>query len=282
MDANLLAELLPAQFQGQLTPLAGGLTNHSWRLDAPQQSYWLRMGNTHSESLGINRGQELVAHQAAADADLAPLIHYAKPELGILLLDWLPESDWELLVGESHQDCAPNLALLMGKVAQLHQLTPVLNALSLNEQAEHYLRQLSPLSAEHQHYARCFEQANLNLDYSPVFCHHDLNAANVLGARPWLIDWEYAAFGDAAFELAVIADSFKLSEQGVRQLLADYNAAGGEVSYARFQARRPWVQWLTLLWAALQYQYTGQSDYRLLQEQATRQLAHDLADFQAR
>ncbi|ART81591.1 hypothetical protein CBP31_02225 [Oceanisphaera profunda] len=282
MDANLLAELLPAQFQGQLTPLAGGLTNHSWRLDTPQQSYWLRMGNTHSESLGINRGQELVAHQAAVDADLAPLIHYAKPELGILLLDWLPESDWQSFVGESHQDCAPNLTLLMGKVAQLHQLTPALNALSLNEQAEHYLRQLSSLSAEHQHYARCFEQARLNLNYTPVFCHHDLNAANVLGARPWLIDWEYAAFGDAAFELAVIADSFKLSEQGARQLLADYNAAGGEVSYARFQARRPWVQWLTVLWAALQYQYTGQSDYRLLQEQATRQLAHDLADFQAR
>lgn len=273
MDANLLVELLPRKFQGQLTALAGGLTNHSWRLDTPQQSYWLRMGNTHSESLGINRGQELVAHQAAAEVGLAPIIHYAKPELGILLLDWLSESDWQPFVGESHRERAPDLTLLMGKVAQLHQLTPALNALSLNEQAEHYLRQLSPLSAEHQHYARCFEQVSLNLDYSPVFCHHDLNAANVLGARPWLIDWEYAAFGDAAFELAVIADSFKLSEQGARQLLADYNAAGGKLSEARFQARRPWVQWLTVLWAALQYQYTGQAEYSALQQQALAKLA---------
>ncbi|MGO4998632.1 choline kinase family protein [Oceanisphaera sp. W20_SRM_FM3] len=264
MDANSLADWLPSQFQGQLTPLVGGLTNHCWRLDTGQQSYWLRVGNAHSESLGINRSQELLAHQAAAAAGLAPPIHYAEPALGVLLLDWLAEPDWQRLVKEQ----TAKLSLLMTKVARLHQLTPALTALCLREQAEHYLAQLTPVSPDLLPYVQRFEQERLNLDYAPVFCHHDLNATNVLGARPWLIDWEYAAYGDAAFELAVIADSFKLSEQGTRQLLVDYNGAGGDVCMRRFQARRPWVQWLTVLWAALQYQHTQQPDYRLLQQQA--------------
>ena len=274
MDANTLVQKLPPQFQGQLTPLVGGLTNRSWRLDTGQHSYWLRVGNAHSESLGINRTQELLAHQAAADAGLAPPIHYAEPALGLLLLDWLAEPDWQQL----GQKRAPDLRLLITQVAKLHQLTPALSALSLNAQAELYLGQLTNLSADLKRYGRYFEQTRLNLDYVPVFCHQDLNAANVLGARPWLIDWEYAAYGDPAFELAVIADSFKLSEQGARQLLADYNAAGGDLCMRRFKARRPWVQWLTVLWAALQYQHTQQRDYRLLQQQAMCHLNVLLAD----
>ena len=279
MDANLLSECLPPQYHGQLTALAGGLTNHSWRLDTPQQSYWLRLGNTHSAGLGIDRSQELLAHQAAAAAGLAPAIHYADVERGILLLDWLNEPNWQQLIQSQAQ--APNLSLLISKVAHLHRLTPTLKPLSLQAQAELYLNQLTPLSAELKAYARRFEQACLNLDYLPVFCHHDLNAANVLGTRPWLIDWEYAAYGDAAFELAVLADSFKLDEQGATQLLAEYNAAGGELSETRFQARRPWVQWLTLLWAALQYQHTGEPAYQRLTAQALHHLAAQLAHVQA-
>ena len=281
MDANLLADLLPPPFQGQLTALAGGLTNRSWRLDTPHHCYWLRLGNTHSASLGIDRKLELVAHQAAAAAGLAPVIHYANPDLGLLVLDWLAEPDWQQLAEHQGQQQVPDLPLLMTKVAQSHQLTPALSTLHLNAQAELYLRQLTPLSAELKSYARRFEQARLNLAYSPVFCHHDLNAANVLGPRPWLIDWEYAAFGDGAFELAVIADSFQLNALRARQLLADYNAAGGEVSERRFMARRPWVQWLTALWAALQYQHTGRADYRQLQVLAMSQLARSLADLPA-
>lgn len=212
----------------------------------------------------------------AADAGLAPPIHYAEPERGILLLDWLSEPNWQQLTQSQAQ--APNLSLLITKIAHLHRLTPALKPLSLQAQAELYLRQLTPLSSELKRYARCFEQPRLNLDYQPVFCHHDLNAANVLGARPWLIDWEYAAFGDAAFELAVLADSFQLDEQAATQLLAEYNAAGGEVSEARFQARRPWVQWLTVLWAALQYQYTAQPSYRQLELQALSRLKACLAE----
>lgn len=297
MDANLLLERLPAQFRGRLTALTGGLTNQSWRLETEQHCYWLRLGNPHSAGLGIDREQELLAHLAAADAGLAPRIHYAEPALGILILDWLAEPDWqELVLPLAALNVAPltaapltpvsgqrgalrsELTLLMTKVAHLHRLSPALKRLSLTAQAERYLRQLTAISDELTSYARRFEQADLNLDYKAVFCHHDLNAANIVGTRPWLIDWEYAGLGDGAFELAVIADSFMLDARQALQLLADYNAAGGEVTERQFAARRPWVFWLTALWAALQYQYTAQFSYRQLEWQALSQLKACLAN----
>lgn len=255
-----LQTLLPPRFQGQLTPLAGGLTNHCWQLDTQQARYWVRLGNTNSECLGINRIQELHAHQAAASAGLAPTIKFANPECGLLILDWLDEPNW--------QQTTPNMTLLMRKVAQLHQLSAPLATLDLAEQAALYLSQLHSISPVLAAYHAHIKLPECNLSYQPVLCHHDLNAENILGARPWLLDWEYAAYGDAAFELAVIADSFNLDQVSTKQLVSDYHAYGGQVSWPRFQARRPWVQWLTALWAALQYQYTAQQQYLEMQQQA--------------
>lgn len=280
MDAKQLLAELPAYFQGQLTPLTGGLTNQSWRLDTARARYWLRLGHLDSDKLGIDRAQELLAHQAGANAGLAPAIRYAKPELGILVLDWLTEPNWQSL---PHPVCDAKLNTLALRVAQLHQLTPAIGSLSIASQAEFYLSQLSSacFSASYlevlQNLNRRFKQAELNLPYCEVFCHHDLNAANLMGAKPWILDWEYAAYGDAAFELAVVADSLQLSERREQHLLAAYRAGGGQLSTPRFQARQPWVQWLTLLWAALQYQHTAQLHYQQTQNQALTRLNGYLA-----
>lgn len=272
MDANTALALLPPRYQGRLTPLSGGFTNLCWRLDTPQQPYWLRLGSAATSSLGINRHQELRAHQAAARVGLAPPVRHADPDHGLLLLDWLPEPNWQT------RPATPDLRLLMRKVAHLHQLQVPLAERDLAAHAAHYLSQLQPIAPELAAWIGCFNQPELNLAYRPVFCHQDLNAANLLGPRPWLLDWEYAAYCDAAFELAVIADSFQLSHLAARRVLADYNAAGGQVSWSRFQARRPWVQWLTALWAALQYQHSAAPCYLTMQDQALAKLAQMLAE----
>ncbi|ART78999.1 choline kinase family protein [Oceanisphaera avium] len=273
MDAKQLLSQLPSQFQGQLSPLTSGLTNQSWRLTTPHARFWLRLGHVASESLGIDRQQELLAHQAAAQAGLSPKVRYAQPSQGILILDWLSEPHWQapfFSLTKTH------LARLATQVAKLHQLAPAVTSINLMARAEFYLCQLSDLSADLLHLARSFEQSSLNLDYVPVFCHHDLNAANIMGARPWLLDWEYAGLGDAAFELAVIADSFKLTEQGEQHLLASYKNSGAPMSERRFQARKPWVQWLSLLWAKVQYQHTAQATYQTIEHQARSQLRSQL------
>ena len=264
MDDNTLLELLPSRYRGQLTPLVGGYTNRCWRLGTSHGAYWLRLGSPHPQALGINRTHELLAHRAAAKAGLAPRVHFAEPERGLLLLDWLVERDWQQTPGDMNA--------LMGQVARLHQLDSTLPLLDLSARAAHYCQQLRPLAPELASYLPYFAQPVLNLPFQPVLCHHDINAANVLGTRPFLLDWEYAASGDAAFELAVIADSFSLGTRQQQALIEAYNRAGGSVCEMRFQARLPWVQWLTALWAALQYQQTMMPAYLDMQQQALAKL----------
>ncbi|WP_375057968.1 phosphotransferase [Zobellella sp. DQSA1] len=264
MDAEPLLAALPAEWRGRLTPLAGGLTNRCWRLDTSRGAYWLRRGCADPAALGIDRRLELLAHQAAAAAGLALEVRFARPELGLLILDWREERDWRY--GK------PDLERLMSRVAALHRLPVTWPVLDLPTRVGHYLRRLAPVPGELSRLLPLFERSELNPSFSPVFCHHDLNAANLLGERPWLLDWEYAARGDAAFELAVIADSFNLGRADCRAMLAAYRAAGGELSEARLQARLPWVWLLTALWAAQQYRHSGVPLYLEQQQQAVHRL----------
>ncbi|WP_116472780.1 choline kinase family protein [Zobellella maritima] len=269
MDNSRLLALLPAAFDGKLTPLAGGLTNRSWRLDTGNGSYWLRLGCPRPEWLGIDRQRELIAHRTAANAGLAPAIRFAEPTRGILVLDWLDEPSWSYLEPAA-------AATLAGVLARLHGLSPSLPPLELRGQLARYLSRLRRLPAEIAAVLPLFERPALNLPFTPVFCHNDLSGTNLLGPRPWLIDWEYAAMGDAAFELAVVWDGFGLDEQGGRRLVERYAEAGGDISLARVRARLPWVQLITALWAALQWQQTDDIRYRDYQRQATARLPDSL------
>ncbi|MFP2769333.1 choline kinase family protein [Oceanisphaera sp. KMM 10153] len=272
MNADRLLASLPRQWQGQLTPLTGGYTNRCWRLDTARGAYWLRLGCDNPALLGIDRTLELRAHSAAAEAGLAPVIRFSRPAQGLLILDWLAEPDW---CGRE-----PDLPLLMSRVARLHKIPVKLPLLDLAAQAHHYQRQLMPLAPELAVFASRFSSPLLNPAFTPVFCHHDLNAANLMGERPWLLDWEYAARGDAAFELAVIADSFELNSEQEQALLAAYRDAGGTLDWCRFQVRRPWVQWLTALWAALQYRRDPAPRYLELQRRALGRLTQTLTSIE--
>lgn len=269
VDSNQLLARLPAAFDGDLTPLAGGLTNRSWRLDTLHGSYWLRLGCARPERLGIDRRRELSAHRAAVEAGLAPAIRFAEPALGILVLDWLDERAWQQLT-------PAGMARLAQTLIRLHGLSPGLPLLELQAQLARYLRRLACIPTDIAALLPLFERPALNPPYTPVFCHHDLNGTNLLGPRPWLIDWEYAALGDAAFELAVIWDSFALDEPAGDELVNRYAGAGGDISLARVRARLPWVQLLTALWAALQWQDTADSRYLDYQRQATIRLLDSL------
>ena len=67
-----------------------------------------------------------------------------------------------------------------------------------------------------------FEAAQLPLPI--VFGHHDLLPANFLddGERLWLIDFEYAGFGTAMFDLAGAAANAEMDEAASRTLLHTY------------------------------------------------------------
>ncbi|MFH7563862.1 phosphotransferase [Oceanimonas smirnovii] len=254
MDAETLLPCLPARWRGRLTPLTGGLTNRCFHLATGQGQFWLRLGCEQPARLGINRHHELTAHRIAANAGLAPIIRFAYPEAGILILDWLNEPDWRTEPGST--------GVLMRQAARLHGLAPpALPALELSERVRFYTKQLTHIPHWLTPVLSAFCRPALNPHFTPVLCHCDLTAGNLMGQRPWLLDWEYAALADPAFELAVIADDRNLNNDECAAMLTHYQAAGGNMSLSRLQARLPWVHLLTLLWALVQHQHTGEAEY---------------------
>ncbi len=57
------------------------------------------------------------------------------------------------------------------------------------------------------------------------WCHHDLSPGNVLvkEGKPCLIDWEYSGRGNPAFDLACLANSWKLGQNQLSLLLGTHN-----------------------------------------------------------
>jgi thiamine kinase-like enzyme len=68
-----------------------------------------------------------------------------------------------------------------------------------------------------------------------VFGHHDLLPANFLddGQRLWLIDYEYAGFGTALFDLAGAASNAGMPPDAARALLAAYFGADPDPALSR-------------------------------------------------
>ncbi len=240
--------LPPAFAGGRLFPLRGGLCNHSYRLRLKGRDYFLRLAGAESDGLGIDRQQELEALRLAAAAGLAPPLMHAEPGRGLLIQAWIPEPVWTPARARSPD----GLRCLARLAARLHRLTPPAGHLDLAARLSAYLGALSAPAPEW--IARCRQlQARLAAlaPQAPVFCHNDLHAGNLLGRRPWLLDWEYAACGDAAFELAGICLSGRLDAQRAAQLLAAYRAAGGECSPERVRQMLPVADFMTRLWTRL-------------------------------
>jgi len=68
---------------------------------------------------------------------------------------------------------------------------------------------------------------------APTLIHGDLLGQNILlvpGDTPALIDWEYCAIGDPAYDLAVVTRGFRRPfqvDRGMERLLETYRSNGG-------------------------------------------------------
>ena len=88
---------------------------------------------------------------------------------------------------------------------------------------------------------------------TPVFCHNDLVAENILddGVRFWLIDWEYGGWNDGLYDLACLAAHLDLGAEVADALLHRYLAlCGRKINQTE---RRRFAAWkcAALIWAAL-------------------------------
>ncbi|ACR68988.1 hypothetical protein NT01EI_1811 [Edwardsiella ictaluri 93-146] len=98
--------------------------------------------------------------------------------------------------------------------------------------------------------------------------HMDIHDGNLIDAdgAVGLIDWEYAASGDIALDLAALSRNYALNGAGRAGLVAAYCRHGGYSDAARLlhQLNRwlGWVDYMAWLWFELRWQQTQQPIYR--------------------
>ena len=273
-ELSLLASLPDPWRQGRLEPLSLGLTNCNYRLRLPSgRSYFLRCGHPDPLRLGIDRATEWQLYQGAVGQGLALPCHHSDPATGLMLLDWCDEPNW--LVAPPPPEAQPRL--LAGVLGRMHRLALPTVVMAVRAHAAGYRARLVRIPD----WLPALERgllASREPDDCWLPCHHDLNPANLLGNRPWVIDWEYGAAGHPGFELASIVRTHGWSEEQQCQLESCYLEGRGGASKLLnakgFQAKAflPWVDYIGLLWALLMSEQQPGPDYQSLIDTNRRRL----------
>ncbi len=94
----------------------------------------------------------------------------------------------------------------------------------------------------------------------------DIHPGNLLttGEELRLIDWEYAADGDIALDIAALFRSNGWSAEQQQRFLQHYAHQGyRDVARLQAQVRRwlPWVDYLMLLWFEVRWQQSGDVEF---------------------
>jgi thiamine kinase-like enzyme len=191
--------------------LPGGLTNVNLRARTddgrePALDVVARCSHGDPALLGIDRAAEHLNSVAAEQAGAgAPVLEF-RPDLGILVIGFLPG---RALVDDDFTD-PEVLARAADAVRRLHAGPRFTGAFDMFARQATYLATIKErgfrLPEQYERYAEPWDDVRRVLAASPrptVPCNNDLLAANFIddGERVWLIDYEYSGNNDACFEL---------------------------------------------------------------------------------
>jgi thiamine kinase-like enzyme len=206
-------------------PLKGGLSNESFTVEDAGAKFVVRLGRDFPQH-HVFRDREREVSAAAFAAGFAPELIHAAP--GLMVFAYIDGQTF------AEPDVQANIARVARLVRSYHTEMPrhvrgpaalfwvfhVIRdyARTLEEGRSRMRDQLGRYVA----LADEFEAAQVTLPI--IFGHNDLLPANFIddGDRLWLIDYEYAAFSTAMFDLAGIASNALFAPEQDRELLWEY------------------------------------------------------------
>lgn len=211
-------------------PLSGGITNQNFVVEDAGERYFVRIGDD-IPIHGVMRFNELAASRAAADAGISPPVVHHEP--GALVLGFVEgETLDEAKVREQR-----NLERIVPLIKRCHEDIPYhLRGPSLVFWVFQVLRDYAGTLRDGSsrmlpELPRLLEiAARLEEAVGPVrlvFGHNDLLPANFIddGDRLWLVDWDYAGFNSALFDLGGLASNNQLDAGQEAWLLGEYFGA---------------------------------------------------------
>lgn len=239
--AHAIEAVLPSGSAGALTPMSGGLSGALvYRLEAAGRAFILRLEQGRDLLRDPHRWRPLMIQ--AAEAGLAPAVHYADADEGVMIVDFVAERPRTEL---ARVDLLQGLARTVRRLHDLPPSSPVIDSFQAVDMAvaEAQVLGLAP-TAVLQAVAEAGRRLRITYPDNPadlVASHNDLNPRNVIydGARFWFVDWEAAFGADRYVDLAGLANFFARDPAEAELLLAAYFP--GEVSAverARFTLMR--------------------------------------------
>ncbi|MEO1192118.1 MAG: choline kinase family protein [Pseudomonadota bacterium] len=219
--------------------LHGGLSNESFKVTSGGASYVARFGQDFPFH-HVFREREAMTARAAAAAGLAPEVIYSGP--GVLVCRFIEAKTYDAAAVRANLDRVGDL------VAQFHQALPArVSGPGFMFWVFHVIRdyartleaggsRMTGRLPEFLALNSAFEAAQVPLPI--VFGHNDLLPGNILddGARLWLIDFEYAGFSTALFDLAGVASNAGFSSEESTRLLTRYFGAAPDPAILQAQA----------------------------------------------
>jgi thiamine kinase-like enzyme len=205
--------------------LKGGLSNESFVVIEPGGRHVVRFGRDFPFH-HVFREREVMAARAAHAAGFGPEVRYAEP--GVMVTEFLGARTF------SADDVRANLPRIAELTQRFHEEMPRhVSGAGFMFWVFHVIRDYartlaaggSRMSAELPRYlALADELEAAQIPLPIVFGHNDLLPANFLddGKRLWLIDFEYAGFNTAMFDLAGIASNSGMDSAESDELLAVY------------------------------------------------------------
>lgn len=212
-----------------IQPLKGGLSNESWLVTDAAGRHVVRIGKDYPFH-HVFREREVVAAKAAHAAGFAPAVHHA--EAGLMVTAYLGARTFDAT------DVRANASRIAQLIRRFHVEMPAhVTGAGFMFWVFHVIRDYartlelggSRMAGELPSYLRLAEALEAAQTPLPiVFGHNDLLPANILddGQRLWLIDFEYAGFNTAMFDLAGLASNAGMSrDEGAALLEAYFGAA---------------------------------------------------------
>ena len=222
-----------------IEPLKGGLSNESFLVADADGKHVVRFGKDFPFH-HVFRPREIMAARAASDAGFAPKVEFAEP--GVMVSAFLGAKTF------GAEDVRANRLRIARLVRAFHEEMPkhvsgagfMFWVFHVNRD---YARTLEAGGSRMMDRLPAFLALNDALEAAQqpqpiVFGHNDLLPANFLddGRKLWLIDFEYAGFNTAMFDLAGAASNSGMSTGESEELLAEYFGQAPDETLTRSHA----------------------------------------------
>jgi thiamine kinase-like enzyme len=251
---QIVARVWPGR-TAQVEPLAGGITNHNFKVDVEGEAFVLRVGGKDTDLLGIDRFVEHGASRVAAALGIGPAVAaFVEPE-GYLVTRFIAGDP----IPPEEMRQPATIARAAQTLRQIHDGPPIPGRFNSFRVVEAYCVtatahgvRIPDAYQSAKKLADEIEDTRRQQTLAP--CHNDLLNANFIddGERIRIVDWEYAGMGDRFFDLANFSINHEFGEEENEALLASYLGEVDESDRAALSLMRFMSDFREAMWGVVQ------------------------------